>query len=94
MGDITEFSRKRILQGLSKCSRLFKETGLMGILEDADNKKVDILSPFLIAIIDRCCGLFKGACSSDVFSMKIILLKRAESSPKEALNLSFAEFIR
>lgn len=49
-------------------SGLFTDSGIAGMLEASDLKSVDMVSPFLGAIIDRCCGEVEGAPITKVFT--------------------------
>ena len=55
-------------------SGLFTETGLVGMLEGADFNSVDMVSPFLGSIIDRCCDNILIAPVTTVFTKYVELV--------------------
>ena len=57
-----------------KISGLFNEHGLIGMLEAADMKSIDMVSPFLGAIIDRCCAEVVTAPVTGTFTLFIDMI--------------------
>ena len=57
-----------------RLSDLFMDDGLIGMLEAADIKTVDMLSPFLGALIDTYCGEFDKAPVTTVFTQYVDLV--------------------
>lgn len=55
-------------------SGFFTETGLMGMLGAADYNYVDVFSPFLGTISNRCCCCTEGAPTSTVFTKYVDLV--------------------
>lgn len=62
---------------------LFTWTSLMGMLEAADFNIVDMVSPFLGAIIEDCCGLVRVASIFDDFSRHVLLFNKILSTREQ-----------
>lgn len=50
------------------------DEGLTGILEDAEIKPFDMVSPFIGAVIDTSCGEFDGAPVQNLFENNVDIL--------------------
>ena len=57
-GIVVDFSKGK---HEGRLSGLFSDNGLIGMLEASDYKDIENVSPFLGAIVDRCCGEVKEA---------------------------------
>ena len=66
-----DFSKGIINENLSG---FFTDSGILGMLEASDLDRIDEVSPFLGAIIDRCCGETKNAPVTTVFTLYVNLL--------------------
>lgn len=59
----------------NKRQSTFRDNGIEQMLETKDYVHVDIFSPFLRAIIDRCCGESSKALVATAFTEYVMLLQ-------------------
>ena len=64
----------RNTEGRPGLNGVFTEEGLAGMLEAADMKKVDIISPFIGGILDRVCGECDAAPVTTVFTQYVDIM--------------------
>lgn len=56
-------------------TRLFTETGILGLIDKKDYEKVNFVGPFFGEVVSVCCGNSKTAPISEVFTQYDDLLR-------------------